>query len=135
MTTDHAQSWFEIFNRLQGTGTRLVFAADHPPSALALRDDLRTRLGSGVVFEILPLSESETLDAMRAHAQARKMPLPDGLLTYLLGRARRDLASQIALLDALDRCALAAKRPLTLPLARTVIQQLEQQLEQQSSQT
>src|SRR5689334_12498911 len=38
---------FTLFNRLQAAGGCLVTAAGAPPARLVLRDDLRTRLGSG----------------------------------------------------------------------------------------
>lgn len=121
------QAWFEAFQSLHGRGARLLVSADRSIATLALREDLRTRLGSGVVFEVQPLTEHETRAAMHAHALARRMPVPAELFDYLLNRGQRDLGTQIALLDALDRYALATKRALTVPLARAVLQQSDPQ--------
>lgn len=123
------QAWFEAFQLLRERGGRLLISADRSIATLALRDDLRTRLGSGVVFEVQPLTEHETRAAMHAHALARRMPVPEPeeLFDYLLTRSQRDLGTQITLLDALDRYALATKRALTVPLARTVLQQSDPQ--------
>lgn len=127
LSSGHQQAWFEAFQSIRSRGARLLISADRPIGTLALRDDLRTRLACGVIFEVLPLSEDETRAAMQAHAAARRMPVPEGLFDYLLQRGQRDLGSQIALLDALDRHALATKRALTLPLARIVLQHLDTQ--------
>jgi DnaA family protein len=49
------------------------------------------------------------------------LALSDEIAAYLLARVPRDMATLAALLDALDREALARKRPLTLPLVREVL--------------
>ena len=53
------------------------------------------------------------------------MRLADDVVSYLLARVRRDLASLGAILDALDRASLEQKRHLTLPLAREVLKNLD----------
>ncbi len=126
LSPERQQAWFEAFQSLRAHQARMLVSADRPIGSLTLRDDLRTRFASGVIFEVVALSDAETRAAMQAHATARRMPVPDGLFDYLLHRGQRDLGTQIALLDALDRYALATKRALTLPLARTVLQQLTQ---------
>jgi DnaA-homolog protein len=40
---------------------------------------------------------------------------------FLLTRAKRDLPSLIAFIDALDRYALETRRPITVPLARELL--------------
>ena len=52
------------------------------------------------------------------------MALPDEVLDYLLERLPRDLGTQVAVLEALDRASLAEKRALTLPLARAAVEAL-----------
>ena len=52
------------------------------------------------------------------------MPLSEEVLAYLLSRLPRDLASLNAVLEALDRYSLAAKRPVTVPLVREAMEQI-----------
>lgn len=113
---------FNLFNRLRTAGGRLLVAAKVPPLQLRLREDLRTRLGSGLVYRLQPLSDTEKLDAIRAQASARGLRLPDDALNYLFARAPRDMRSLAAFLAALDRYSLEHKRPITLPLLREVLQ-------------
>jgi DnaA family protein len=40
---------------------------------------------------------------------------------FLLTRARRDLPTLLATLDALDRYSLETRRPVTVPLARELL--------------
>lgn len=114
---------FKLFNRLRaknGAG-RLLAAAAAPPQQLAVREDLRTRLGSGLVYRLQPLSEAEQDAALTAQASRRGLRLPTGALAYLRNRAPRDMRSLSALLDALDRYSLEQRRPITLPLLREVL--------------
>lgn len=115
---------FDAFNRARAAGTAFVAAGDAPPAQLAVRADLRTRLGSGLVFQLRPLDHAAKRAALRAHAASRGMALPDEVLDYLLRRLPRDLGTQLAVLEALDRSSLAEQRALTLPLARAAIEAL-----------
>lgn len=115
---------FNHFNRLRATGGRLLAAAKVPPLQLSatLREDLRTRLGSGLIFRLRPLSDDEKIAALTAQAEQRGMRLSPDALDYVLARAPRDMRSLSAFLAALDRYSLEHKRPLTLPLLREVLQ-------------
>ncbi|MFO1414419.1 MAG: DnaA regulatory inactivator Hda [Burkholderiales bacterium] len=113
---------FTLFNALQESGGLLVAAADVPPARLPLRDDLRSRLGWGLVYELLPLADADKPAALAAHARERGFRLPDEVIAYLLAHGRRDMASLVATLSALDAYSLAAKRPITLPLVREWLQ-------------
>lgn len=113
---------FNLFNRLRSTGGRLLTAADQPPRHLTLREDLRTRLGSGQIYQLHVLTDDEKTEALTTQASARGLRLPPDALDYLLARAPRDMRSLMSLLSALDRYSLEHKRPITLPLLREVLQ-------------
>jgi DnaA family protein len=87
-----------------------------------LRDDVRTRLGAGLVFQLRLLSDEEKAEALSGHASGRGFTLPTELIQYLLHHGRRDLPSLMAVVDALDEYSLQTKRPVTLPLLREVLQ-------------
>ncbi len=113
---------FNLFNRLRASGGRLLVAARQPPLQLKLREDLRTRLGSGLIYRLQALTDAEKITALAAQATSRGLRLPAGALDYLLARAPRDMRSLSALLAALDRYSLEHKRAITLPLLREVLQ-------------
>lgn len=117
---------FNLFNRLRAAGGRLLVAAAVPPLQLRLREDLRTRLGSGLVYRLQPLTDAEKLDAIRAQATARGLRLPADALNYLFARTPRDMRSLAAFLAALDRYSLEHQRPITLPLLREVLHEARQ---------
>jgi DnaA family protein len=109
---------FHLYNRTAASGGRFVAAGLQPPLRLELRDDLRTRLGWGVVMRLALLSDDEKADALRRAAKGRGLRVPDELVRYLLTHRSRDIRALLRLLDALDRFALERKRAITLPLLR-----------------
>ena len=112
---------FNLFNRQRAAGGRLLTSASAPPQQLRLREDLRTRLGSGLIYRLQPLHDDEMTAALNAQAQARGLRLPPEALAYLQARAPRDMRSLCAVLAALDRYSLEHKRAITLPLLREVL--------------
>jgi DnaA-homolog protein len=116
---------FVAFNRTRAQDGVVVAAGDVAPLELKLREDLRTRLGSGLVFQLHALNEAEKRDALRRHAAQRGLRLGDEILNYLLTHLRRDMPTQVAVLDAIDRHALETKRPITLPLVREALQSMD----------
>lgn len=99
-------------------GQWLVAAGAAPPSQTGLRADLATRLAWGLVYQVHALSDQEKAQALAAHARSRGSSLPPEVVNYLLSHMPRDMRTLMAILDAVDRHALALQRPITLPLLR-----------------
>ncbi|RZT95367.1 regulatory inactivation of DnaA Hda protein [Rivibacter subsaxonicus] len=112
---------FALFVEAQGAGVPVVAAGRVPPVDLGVREDLRTRLGWGLVFHVEPVAEAEVRAALRREADRRGLFLPDELMSYVLVRHARDLGSLMGLLDRLDRYALERQRALTVPLLREML--------------
>lgn len=113
---------FTLFNRLQQVGGQLVAVASSPPARLGLRDDLRTRLGWGLAYEVVALPDADKPLALARHARERGFRLADDVIAYLLAHGRRDMSTLVATLAALDRYSLSSKRPITVPLLREWLQ-------------
>lgn len=116
------QQLFTAINAARDGHAPVLAAGSRPPAQLALREDLRTRLAWGLVYQLKPLSDAEKAQHLRSQAARRGLPLSDEVVGYLLTRLPRDLPSLNAVLDALDRYSLAAKRPVTLPLVREALE-------------
>ena len=112
---------FNHFNRLKMTGGRLLTAAMQPPAHLALREDLRTRLGSGLIYRLQPLTDDEKAEAVAAQARERALKLTPEAISYLLRHAARDMRTLSMLVVALDQYTLEQKRAVTLPLLRELL--------------
>ncbi len=115
---------FDLFNAVRAHGAAFLAAGAAPPQRARVREDLRTRIASGLAFELAPLGEDDKRAALRSHAAARGMRLGEEVLAYLLTRLRRDLGTQLAVLEALDRYSLARRRAVTLPLVREALDAL-----------
>lgn len=112
---------FNLYNRQRDNGGIFLAAGNAPPAGLRLRNDLATRLAWGLVYEVHALSDAEKVRALTQHASARGFDLPLDVAGYLLNHVRRDMRTLTAMIDALDRYALQAKRSITLPLLRQML--------------
>jgi DnaA family protein len=117
-----ADAQIALFNRLNAVRAQgdaaCVIAGPLAPAQLQLREDLRTRLAWGLVYQLHALSDWEKVDALNTHAASRGLHLSDDVIPYLLNHLPRDMRTLVAALDALDAYALARKRTLTLALVR-----------------
>lgn len=122
-----AFNWFVNAAAPQEGAPRAIIAAGSvPPVDLPLREDLRTRLAWGQVFELQHLPEADMRRALQRAAHARGLRLPDALTDYVLARHARDLGSLMALLARLDRYALEQERALSIPLLKDMLQAPEE---------
>lgn len=113
---------FGLYNRMRESGGMLLVSGTQAPLRLSLRDDLRTRLGWGMVYQMHGLSDAEKIEALQSHAQARGLALPHDVTQYLLRHGRRDLPALLAVLDALDAHCMIVKRGASVPLLKEVMQ-------------
>jgi DnaA family protein len=121
LDADHQHAAFALFVEAGTQGVQWAAAGQLPPVDLPLRDDLRTRLGWGHVFAMLPLAEVEARAAMRREADRRGIFLSDEVMDYMLTRLRRDMSHLMHLLDRLDGFALAEQRAVTVPLIKKML--------------
>lgn len=121
LDAERQQAAFALFVEAGTQGVQWAAAGRLPPVDLALRDDLRTRLGWGHVFALQPLAEGETRAALRREADHRGIFLSDDVMSYLLTRFDRDLKFLMGLLDRLDDFSLAEHRQITVPLLKKML--------------
>lgn len=116
---------FNAINRAREASSTVLAAGNAPPAQLALREDLRSRLGWGLVYQVKPLTDAEKAQFLHAEAARRGLRVSDEVVWYLLGHVRRDLHSLTALLERLDRASLEQRRAITVPLVREALRSLE----------
>lgn len=121
LDADGQVALFALFNQLKASGGQLLTAAPQPPAHLPLREDLRTRLGSGLIYRLQPLSDAEKAAAIATQAKERALKLSPEMISYLLRHASRDMRTLSMLVVALDQYTLEQKRPVTLPLLRELL--------------
>ena len=116
---------FNAINEARQSGGRVLAAGNAPPPQLPLREDLRSRLAWGLVYHVKPLTDDERAAYLRTESERRSMRVPEDVIRYLLTHVRRDLATLVAILDALDRASLEKQHPITLPLAKAALKDME----------
>jgi DnaA-homolog protein len=116
---------FNAINQARDSGSTVLAAGAAPPAQLALREDLRSRLGWGLVYEVKSLTDAEKADYLRAEAARRGLKLSNEVIGYVLTHVRRDMPSLVAILEHLDRTSLEQRRAVTLPLVREALRALE----------
>jgi DnaA family protein len=125
-TAEQQASAFNWFVNAQtpahGRARWVLAAADRPPADLQLREDLRTRLGWGHVFQVKALGEAERRSVLRRAADERGVFLGDEVMDFMLTRFARDLSSLMLLLDQLDAYALRTQRAITIPLIKSMLE-------------
>ena len=117
---------FALFNQIREHGAYMVSTGPVPPAVLPVREDLRTRMGWGLIYQIHGLSDDEKIAALTHAAEARGLTLSASVLPYLLSHFKRDMRSLSTMLDALDQYSLETQRPVTLPLLRDLLLQANQ---------
>lgn len=124
------QAWiFTAFNHIASQGGTVVVAGGSPPFTWQTRDDLRTRLGSGMVFEIRAVLQDSLLPLLYDYALQRGIRIDEQVLTYLLSHTKRDVAALCHAINGIDRMSLAMKRPITIPLVRAFLAQESRQVQ------
>ncbi|MCL2876173.1 MAG: DnaA regulatory inactivator Hda [Betaproteobacteria bacterium] len=116
---------FNAFNRARAKAQSLLLSGPVAPRGLApgLREDLRTRIGQSLIFEVRPLDDATRRAILYSLAARRGLRLTEDVAGFLLTHARRDPPGMAAVLDALDTASLEHKRRVTLPLLRELMQQ------------
>ncbi len=116
------QAWlFTAFNHVAQSGGVTVATGQTPPARWPIRDDIRTRMGSGLAFELLPIPQDDLASVLSAYARGRGFDVSNEVLTFLLSRQNRDIASLCQTLTGVDRLSLALKRRVTVHLLRTYL--------------
>jgi DnaA family protein len=114
---------FDLYNQLFDAGGQLIVSAATTPRECPIKlADLESRVAKLPVFQVRSLSENELVRALQLRSRHRGLELPDDTANYLLKRSRRDMASLYVVLDTLDKEALRAKRRLTIPFVRGVLE-------------
>jgi len=117
------EALFHFYNRVYDVGGRLMMAGhDLPKSISFLLPDLVSRLSAAMVYQLRSLSDEEKLFMLIARADQRGIFLSEEVGKYILTHCPRHARTLLAALDVLDKASLAAKRRLTIPFIKEVLQ-------------
>jgi len=115
------EALFHLFNRCLASGTAMVFAAKTPPVELPIElPDLKSRLGSCVVYRIETLSDDEKIDCIKRRGAMLGLEMNNAIVDFLMQRGSRELTDLVEMVEILDKGSMAAKRKLTIPLVKAI---------------
>ena len=118
---DFYNRWLDNQNN-RPAGTSLVLCASDLPKQLGIKlDDLVSRFEWGACYHLSPLNDEEKLGALQLRAQLKGMRLPVDVGRFLLNRLSREMNTLLKTLDRLDNASLVAKRKLTIPFVKEVL--------------
>ncbi len=118
------QAWaFNAFNHVMSSGGKFLVSGSSSPLRWSIRTDLRTRLSSGVCYEVQPVPQSELSALLMEHAKHRHINISEEVIAYILSHSRRDASHLCQTIAGIDRLSLSLKRAITLPLVRSYLTQ------------
>jgi DnaA family protein len=74
------------------------------------------------VYKLHALSDDEKLNCLMMRAKRRGIGLSEEVGKYILTHCPRHMGTLFTVLDALDKASLAAKRRLTIPFVKEVLE-------------
>lgn len=114
---------FHFYNRARDLATPLVMCGNSPPAQLDIGlQDLKTRIGWGLVLQLNALNDDEKLQALQKRANIRGIELSDDVGEFLLRRYSREMTDLFMLLDDLDKASLMEQRRLTVPFVKQYLE-------------
>lgn len=113
---------FHAWNEAQARRRPLLLIANAPPPVWQIAlPDLRSRLSATPHTAFGDPDPDLMTRLLGMLLERRGLAVSPDLLDYLAARIDRSHRAVIALVDRLDAAALSRKRPITIPLARTVL--------------
>lgn len=123
---DAERALFDLFNRARVADARMLFAANASPPELGIAlPDLVSRLSACTQCALRQLDDPGRRAMLRLLAGRVGLRLDDEVLDWWFARQPRDPASLVAVLQRVDRAALAAQRRVTIPFLRELLQGME----------
>ena len=122
---DRQETVFHLFNRLRAAGGALLMTAVAPPARWGIAlPDLASRLKTLPVAAIGAPDDPLLASLIVKHFNDRQVEISPEVVKFILRRADRSFAGVEKVATAVDRMALAAGRPITVPLARRALDRL-----------
>ena len=84
---------------------------------------MRTRLASGQIWKLKPLTDEERLEAVQLRVRSRGIKLPEATARFLMRRVRRNPSDVFILVDQLAALAASRSKQLTVPFVRLALRE------------
>ncbi len=130
------RAFLHLYNVVAERGGHLLLTGRAPPARWPIGlADLRSRLSAAAAVAVGE-PDDDLIGAVLVKLFAdRQLGVDDGVVSYLLTRMERSFDAARRVVAALDAAALAVRRPITVPLARDVLRQLDHADEQSNDES
>ena len=119
---DWEEALFRLYNEIKSNGGRLVISAENPPRQLqCILPDLQSRFSWGVTYQLHELDDEGKIANLKNFIAANEIAMNDDALEYIYSRSKRDLPTLHELLQKLDILSRGAKRIITIPFIKEVM--------------
>ena len=111
-----------LYNEIRDNNNSIIISSTSSPKNIKIElDDLKSRLVWGQVHKIKPPNDELKIEILKRKASERSFELSKSVAEFLIHRTDRDLNSLIKILDVIDHSSLAAKRKVTIPFVKKLI--------------
>ena len=116
---------FHIFNALVHEGRLVVMAGDRAPDQLTdVQKGLTSRFSSGVVTRVRPPEMDIRLAILKSHATARRVAVPEEILTLIATRITSDVRKMTGALRKVLAYAKLVEQEITREMANEILDSL-----------
>jgi len=131
--TDLERGLFHLFNWVKESGGTLLMTARAPVSVWAPGlADLRSRLLATPIAQLGGPDDILLEAVMVKQFSDRQMKVPPEVVRFAIARLERSFAAVREFVEAVDRASLSAKRPVTVPLVRDILDRPQEKHERLS---
>ena len=111
-----------LYNEIRDNNNSIIISSTFSPKNINIElEDLKSRLAWGQVQKIKPPDDELKIEILKRKASERSFELTKSVAEFLIRRTDRDLNSLIKILDVIDHSSLAAKRKVTVPFIKELI--------------
>jgi DnaA family protein len=122
LTIPEVNQLFKLLIDQKNSPEKLIIVSGSQSSHhLKIRDDISSRLASGLNFELSFLTDEQKILALQELIKARGLNISPDIPIWLMSHFYRDLPSLISIIEAVDHYSLQTKRAITLPLLKELL--------------
>ncbi len=116
------EALLHVYNILQGRGGHMLLTAEKPVRDWGLTlPDLKSRLMAAPAVQVLPPDDELIAVVLTKLFSDRQIFVSQEVVQYIVPRVERSFFAISCLVEQVDRAAMAAKRPVTVPLVREIL--------------